>query len=60
MPSLSWNDIRQRAIAFAHEFKDTTEERADDRCYRKEKFDTEREREEYLFGLYEQLTTRSG
>ncbi|MEK7794509.1 MAG: type IIL restriction-modification enzyme MmeI, partial [Candidatus Hydrogenedentota bacterium] len=32
-------------------------DRAVDRCYRKEKFDSERERIEFLFRLYEQLTT---
>ncbi|MCK5862012.1 MAG: class I SAM-dependent DNA methyltransferase, partial [Candidatus Hydrogenedentes bacterium] len=31
-------------------------DRAVDRCYRKEKFTTERERVKYLFQLYEQLT----
>jgi len=31
-------------------------DKAVDRCYRKEKFTTERERVEYLFQLYEQLT----
>lgn len=33
-------------------------DRAVDRCYRKEKFNTERERVEFLFGLYEELTRR--
>ena len=31
-------------------------DRAVDRCYRKEAFLTDRQRVEYLFGLYEQLT----
>ncbi|MCF6286669.1 MAG: hypothetical protein L3K26_15965 [Candidatus Hydrogenedentes bacterium] len=31
-------------------------DRAVDRCYRGAKFNTERERVEYLFGLYEELT----
>ncbi len=31
-------------------------DRAVDRCYRGTKFNTERERVEYLFGLYEELT----
>ena len=35
----------------AHQMLD----RAVDRCYRKEKFETERERVEFLFGLYENL-----
>lgn len=34
-------------------------DRAADRCYRKEKFETERERVEFLFGLYEELTAES-
>ena len=101
-PSLSWNEIRQRAIQFFHDGADATDERAIvetcaqgvldsrnpflddgatfadlydplympapllkahqnldravDRCYRKEKFETERERVEFLFGLYEALT----
>ena len=33
-------------------------DRAVDRCYRKEKFETERERVEFLFGLYETMTRR--
>ena len=33
-------------------------DRAADRCYRQEKFETERERVEFLFGLYEVLTQR--
>ena len=32
-------------------------DRAVDRCYRAKKFDSERERVEYLFTLYERLTT---
>ncbi|MCU0749800.1 MAG: hypothetical protein MUF13_09680, partial [Akkermansiaceae bacterium] len=40
------------ALAKAHEALD----RAVDRCYRKEPFQTDRQRVEYLFGLYEQLT----
>lgn len=39
-------------LAKAHEALD----RAVDRCYRKEPFLTDRQRVEYLFGLYEQLT----
>ena len=31
-------------------------DRTVDRCYRKEKFETERERVEFLFGLYEEMT----
>ena len=31
-------------------------DRAVDRCYRREKFETERERVEFSFGLYEGLT----
>lgn len=31
-------------------------DRAVDRCYRKEKFERERERVEFLFGLYEEMT----
>jgi len=31
-------------------------DKAVDRCYRKEKFTNERDRVEYLFQLYEQLT----
>ena len=87
MPSLSWNEIRQRAkveecaqsvlnapqshldngatladlydplympapLLKAHQNLD----RAVDRCYRKEKFETERERVEFLFGLYDEMT----
>ena len=40
------------ALAKAHADLD----RAVDRCYRKELFLTDRQRVEYLFGLYEQLT----
>jgi hypothetical protein len=32
-------------------------DRAVDLCYRPEKFDTDRQRIEYLFALYEKLTT---
>lgn len=39
-------------LAKAHEALD----RAVDRCYRKEPFQTDRQRVEYLFALYEQLT----
>jgi hypothetical protein len=39
-------------LAKAHEALD----RAVDRCYRKEPFQTERQRVEYLFALYGQLT----
>jgi hypothetical protein len=38
-------------LANAHEALD----RAVDRCYRKEPFETDRQRVEYLFALYEQL-----
>lgn len=90
MPSLSWNEIRQRAkvtecaqsvlnarqprldngatladlyaplympapLLKAHQNLD----RAVDRCYRKEKFETEREGVEFLFGLYEAMTGRN-
>ncbi|MBX3176263.1 MAG: class I SAM-dependent DNA methyltransferase [Candidatus Hydrogenedentes bacterium] len=34
-------------------------DRAVDRCYRKEKFETERERVEFLFGLYEEMVASS-
>ena len=34
-------------------------DRAVDRCYRAAKFETERERVEFLFGLYEELTRRN-
>ena len=40
------------ALAKAHADLD----RAVDRCYRKESFQTDRQRVEYLFALYEQLT----
>jgi hypothetical protein len=39
-------------LAKAHESLD----RAVDRCYRKDPFATDRQRVEYLFALYEQLT----
>ncbi len=39
-------------LAKAHEALD----RAVDRCYRKEPFANDRQRVEYLFALYEQLT----
>jgi hypothetical protein len=39
-------------LAKAHEALD----RAVDRCYRKDPFATDRQRVEYLFALYEQLT----
>jgi hypothetical protein len=42
----------RRALAKAHADLD----RAVDRCYPKELFLTDRQRVEYLFGLYEQLT----
>ena len=32
-------------------------DRAVDRCYRPEKFDTDRQRVEFLFGMYERLTS---
>ncbi len=38
MPSLSWNEIRQRAIAFSHDFKGTTEERAEAQSFWNEFF----------------------
>jgi hypothetical protein len=40
------------ALAKAHEALD----RAVDRCYRKDPFTSDRQRVEYLFALYEQLT----
>ncbi|MBL7645748.1 MAG: hypothetical protein JNK74_06090 [Candidatus Hydrogenedentes bacterium] len=87
MPSLSWNEIRQRVkvsectksvldarqphldngatladlyaplympapLLKIHQNLDRTV----DRCNRKEKFETERERVEFLFGLYEEMT----
>ena len=42
-----------KALRDAHRALD----RAVDRCYRPEKFDTDRQRVEFLFGLYEKLTT---
>ena len=82
---LSWNEIRHRAIQFAHKWAGTRSEaaekqtfwneffdvfgmppalvkahaeldRAVDLCYRPQPFTSERQRVEYLFGLYEQLT----
>jgi hypothetical protein len=38
VPSLSWNEIRQRAIAFSHEWKGTTEERAEAQSFWNEFF----------------------
>lgn len=38
MPSLSWNEIRQSAIAFSHDFKGTTEERAEAQSFWNEFF----------------------
>jgi hypothetical protein len=38
VPSLSWNEIRQRAIAFSHDFKGTTEERAEAQSFWNEFF----------------------
>ena len=62
---LSWNEIRHRAIAFsrdpsampapllkAHQQLDPVV----DRCYRPEPFPSDRNRVEYLFALYEQIT----
>ncbi len=88
MPSLSWNEIRQRAKVeeCAQSILDARQPHLDngatladlydplympapllkahqnldhavDRCYRKEKFETERERVEFLFGLYEEMTS---
>jgi hypothetical protein len=42
-----------KALRDAHRALD----RAVDRCYRPQPFDTDRHRVEYLFGLYERLTT---
>jgi hypothetical protein len=75
MPALSWNEIRQRAVQFSHDWKDVKDERAEaqsfwndffqvfgiqrravDKCYRPQKFQNERERVEFLFGLYEKMT----
>lgn len=87
MPSLSWNEIRQRAkiedcaqcvldarqshldngatladlypprfLPATHLKAHKELDRAVDRCYRKEKFETERERVEFLLGLYEAMT----
>jgi len=56
MPTLSWNEIRQHAIQFSRDWKDTTDDRAVDKCYRTKKFQNERERIEHLFELYEQIT----
>ena len=72
---LSWNEIRHRAIQFAHNWDGTLADlydplsmppalvrahadldRAVDLCYRPQPFTSERQRVEYLFGLYEQLT----
>ena len=55
---LAWNEIRHRAIKFANENAQahTELDRAVDRCYRPLKFDNDRQRVEYLFQLYEQLT----
>ena len=72
---LSWNEIRRRAIQFAHNWAGTLADlydplsmpsalvkahaeldRAVDLCYRPQSFTSERQRVEYLFGLYEQLT----
>ncbi len=54
---LSWNEIRHRAIAFNKEWKAHQElDRAVDRCYRPEPFESDRHRVEYLFALYEKLT----
>ena len=100
-PSLSWNEIRRRAIQFSHDWADATHERAEaetcarsvldsrdpylddgatfvglydplamtapllkahgaldravNRCYRWEKFETEHERVELLFEQYEEM-----
>ena len=53
---LSWNEIRHRSIKFSREWKGTTSEKSVNRPYRKEPFLTDRQRVEYLFALYEQLT----
>ena len=42
-----------KALRDAHR----TLDRAVDRCYRPERFDTDRQRVEFLFGLYEKLTS---
>jgi hypothetical protein len=57
---ISWNEIRHNAIKFsmppalakAHADLD----RAVEKCYRPEPFESDRQRVEFLFALYEKLT----
>ena len=56
---LTWNEIRDRATAFAAEWRHTKDEDADAKSFLdafKPKLDSDPQRVAFLFGLYKHLT----